>query len=169
MDQADLDPLPGFGLIALCFYAYLSRLSFNYTLDGLAYAGHVEKPNPLPWVYFHPHHLVYGLLGRVVYVWGQACGATWDGLAALQFFSVATGALGAVLAFHLLVRETRDRMLSLAMAVGLAASHSYWYFSTIPGVRILATVAPLMAWYVLGFLKWDPLESTCRHASLSIL
>jgi hypothetical protein len=148
-------------ILALCLagfwiYAYLSRLSFNYTLDGLAYAGHVEKPNPLPWVYFHPHHLIYGLLGRVVYLWGLSCGATWDGLAALQFFSVLTGALGAVLAFHLLVRETGNRPVAIAVALGLAASHSYWYFSTIPGVRILATVAPLMAWYVLGFLKGRP-------------
>ncbi len=146
----------GLGLVALFFYSYSARLVFNYTLDGLAYASHVEKTNPMPWVYFHPHHLLYGLLGRIFYLGGQELGALWDGLVALQFFGIVTGALGGFILFHILVRETGNRVVAFCAGVGLASSHSYWYFSIIPGVRIWAMVTPLLAWYALTFLKRRP-------------
>ncbi len=38
----------------------------------------------------------------------------------------------------------------------LSLTYSYWYFSTSPGVRIFATVTPLLAWYTLTFLKKMP-------------
>jgi hypothetical protein len=148
--------LIGFGLWTFCLYIYLAHLSFNYTLDGLAYSKQVEQDNLPLWLYFHPHHLLYTFLGRLVFLWGKVHGATWDGLVALQFFDVMTGTLGILIAFHLLVRETNDRFISALAAAGMAFSHSYWYFSTIPGVRIFSTVTPLLTWYVLTYLKKKP-------------
>jgi hypothetical protein len=104
----------------------------------------------------HPHHLIYTFLAKLFYLWGKDNGATWDGLAALQFFDILTGTLGVLIAFHLLVRETDNRLIAVLAAGGIAFSHSYWYFSTIPGVRIFATVTPLFAWYVLTYQKNKP-------------
>ena len=145
--------LLGFGLLILCFYYYLSHLSFEFTFDGLAFAGQVEKDNEPLWIYFHPHHLLYTFLGRLFYLWGRAHGAAWDGLVALQLLDILTGVVGTLIAYHLLVRETNDRLVSFLSAAGMALSHSYWYFSTIPGVRIFATVTPLLAWYVLTYQR----------------
>jgi len=148
--------LLGLGLGAFCLYFYLSHLSFNYTFDGLAFSSQVEKDDTPTWLFFHPHHLIYTFLGRLFFVWGKEHGATWDGLVALQFFDLLTGVMGVLIAFHLLVRETNDRLVSFLAAAGLALSHSYWYFSTIPGVRVFATVTPLFAWYVLTYLRRIP-------------
>ncbi len=148
--------LLGFGLLIVCLYTYLSHLPFNYTLDGLAFSAQVEKENVPLWVFFHPHHLIYTYMGKLFFVWGREHGAFWDGLVALQFLDIMTGALGVLIVFHLLVRETDDRLIAALSAAGMAFSHSYWYFSTIPGVRIFATVTPLFAWYVLTYQKNKP-------------
>lgn len=144
------------GLGIFCLYFYLSHLSFNYTFDGLAMSSEVEKDSTPLWLFFHPHHLIYAFLGRLFFLWGRNHGASWDGLAALQFFDLLTGVAGILVFFHLLVRETNDRFVALLAAAGLAFSHSYWYFSTIPGVRIFATATPLFAWYVLTYQKNKP-------------
>ncbi len=148
--------LLGFGLWTLCLYLYLSHLSFNYTFDGLAMSGQVEKDSTPLYLFFHPHHLLYTFLGRLFFLWGRDHGATWDGLVALQVLDLMTGLAGVLLAFHLLVRETNDRLVAALAAAGMAFSHSYWYFSTIPGVRIFATVTPLLAWYLLTYQKRMP-------------
>jgi hypothetical protein len=146
----------GLSLWTICFYVYLSHLSFNYTFDGLAMSSQAEKDNLPLWLYFHPHHLLYTFLGRLFFLWGRAHGATWDGLVALQFFDILTGTLGALIAYHLLLRETNDRLIAVLSAAGMIFCHSYWYFSTIPGVRIFATVTPLLAWYALTYVKKLP-------------
>jgi hypothetical protein len=148
--------LLGLGLWVFCLCVYLSNLPVNYTYDGMVFASYVEQDHLPLWHYFHPHHLLYTFLGRLFFLWGRANGATWDGLVTLQFFDVMTGTLGALIAFHLLVRETNDRLISFLSAAGLAFSFSYWYFSTSPGVRIFATVTPLLAWYVLTYQKKMP-------------
>ncbi len=148
--------LLGFGLGISCLYLYLSHLSFNYTFDGLAFSAQVEKDNLPLHLYFHPHHLLYTFLGRLFFLWGRAHGAAWDGLVALQFLNLLTGVAGILIAFHLMVRETNDRLAALLTAAGLAFTHSYWYFSTIPGVRVFATVTPLLAWYALTYLRNKP-------------
>jgi hypothetical protein len=145
--------LLGFGLLVICVYIYLSHTPLNYTYDGMVFASRVERDNVPLWDMFHPHHLIYTYLGRLFFLWGRDHGATWDGLVALQWFDMVTGALGVLIAFHLLVRVTNDRLISALSALGLGFSFSYWYFSTSPGVRVFATVTPLFAWYVLTYIK----------------
>jgi hypothetical protein len=145
--------LLGFGLLTFCVYVYLSHTPLNYTYDGMVFAARVERDNVPLWDMFHPHHLIYTYLGRLFFLWGRDHGASWDGLVALQCFDMMTGCLGVLIAFHLLVRITNDRLISVLSALGLGFSFSYWYFSTSPGVRMFATVTPLFAWYVLTYIK----------------
>src|SRR5581483_3291292 len=145
--------------VSLCLFficLYLSHLPLNYTYDGMVFASHIERDHQPLWDYFHPHHLIYTFLGRLIFLWGKSNGANWDGLVTLQFFDILTGIVGILTAFHLLVRETNDRFISALSAAGLAFTFSYWYFSTSPGVRIFATVTPLIAWYILTYLKNSP-------------
>ena len=148
--------LLGLVLWTFCLVIYLSHLPLNYTYDGMVFASHVERGDLPLWDYFHPHHLIYTFLGRLFFLWGKAHGATWDGLVTLQFMDILTGVFGIWLTFHLLVRETNDRLIAFLSALGLSFTFSYWYFSTSPGVRIFATVTPLLAWYVLTFWKSMP-------------
>jgi hypothetical protein len=158
----------GSGLWLLCLFVYLSKIPLNYTYDGMVFASRVENDHARLWDLFHPHHLLYTFLGRMVFLWGKAHGATWDGLATLQFMDIAIGLSGVLIAFHLLVRETGNRLVAALTALGLAFSFSYWYFSTSPGVRIFASVTPLFAWYVLTYLKdhkpWFGLVVGSAHA-----
>ncbi len=78
--------LLGLGLWAFCFCVYLSHLPVNYTYDGMVFASRVESDHLPLWDYFHPHHLIYTFLGRLIFLWGRSHGATWDGLVTLQFF-----------------------------------------------------------------------------------
>lgn len=145
--------LLGFGLWLLCVFIYLSHTPLNFTYDGMVFASRVERSNVPLWDMFHPHHLIYIYLGRLFFLWGINHGATWDGLVALQSFDLITGSVGVLIAFGLLVRVTDDRLISALSALGLAFTFSYWYFSTSPGVRVLATVTPLFAWYILTYIK----------------
>jgi hypothetical protein len=133
-------------LAGLAFY--LSHLPINHTYDGMVYASYVESPQTTAWQLFHPHHLLYNPMGRFIYQWGRLHGAEWDGLLALQCFDVLVGTLGLVLVFHLMVRLTDDRLIAFFTSLGLSMTYSYWYFSTTPAVRILASVTPLFAWWV---------------------
>ncbi len=158
----------GSGLVILCLFVYLSKIPLNYTYDGMVFASRVENDHVSLWDLFHPHHLLYTFLGRMVFLWGRAHGANWDGLVALQFMDLAVGLSGVLITFHLLVRETGNRLLASLTSLGLAFSFSYWYFSTSPGVRIFASVTPLFAWYVLTYLKnqkpWFGLAVGSAHA-----
>ena len=145
--------LLGLSLWTLCFYVYLSKQPVNYTYDGMVFASRIENPQTPLYDLFHPHHLIYTFLGRLFYLWGTAHGATWDGMVALQFFDILIGSLGILLAFHLLVRKTRDPVMATLTCLGLSFTFSYWYFSTSPGVRIFAAVTPLLTWYLLTYLK----------------
>ena len=138
---------------AACFCVYLSHLAINHTYDGMVFASLIEQKDPSFWDLFHPHHLIYNFLGRLFFLWGHSHGANWDGLGALQFFDLLTGTFGVLLVFHLLVRLTGDRGVAFLSALGLSFTYSYWYFSTSPGVRIFATVTPLLAWYAFSFVK----------------
>jgi hypothetical protein len=138
---------------AVCFCVYLSHLAINHTYDGMVFASLIEQPQVSFWQLFHPHHLIYNFLGRLFFLWGHTHGADWDGLEALQFFDLLTGTLGVLLVFHLLVRLTGDRWIAFLSALGLSFTYSYWYFSTSPGVRIFATVTPLLTWYVFSYVK----------------
>jgi len=133
-------------LVTLAFY--LSHLPINHTYDGMVYASYVESPTTTAYQLFHPHHLLYNPLGRLFYQWGLSHGASWDGILALQCLDVLVGAFGLVLVFHLMVRLTGDRLIALFTASGLSLTYSYWYFSTTPAVRILASVTPLFVWWV---------------------
>jgi hypothetical protein len=139
-----------------CFCVYLTYLPINHTYDGMVFASLIEQKEVPFWELFHPHHLLYNFLGRMIFLWGHFHGADWDGLEALQFFDVLTGVLGVIVAFHLLVRLTEDRCMAFLSSLGLAFTYSYWYFSTSPGVRIFATVTPLLVWYVSSYLKNSP-------------
>ena len=141
------------GLFALCLFVYLSKLPVNFTYDGMVFAERVENSDTPLYKFFHPHHLIYAFLGRLFYLWGRDRGAAWDGMVALQFFDILIGILGVLIAFHLLVRKTKDPFVSFLTALGMSFTFSYWYFSTSPGVRIFATVTPLLTWYLLTFLK----------------
>ena len=155
------------GLGALFFY--FSYLPINHTYDGMVYASYVESPHTTAWQLFHPHHLLYNPLGRALYQWGRSHGAEWDGLTCLQFLDVLAGTLGLVLAFHLMVRLTRDRLIALFTALGLSLTYSYWYFSTTPAVRILASVTPLFAWWTFTLTSSRPVRGGLATGAAHVL
>ncbi|HET9870067.1 MAG TPA: glycosyltransferase family 39 protein, partial [bacterium] len=141
------------GLGGACFCVDLTHLAVNHTYDGMVFASLIEQRHPSAWDLFHPHHLIYNWLGRQFFLFGHTHGADWDGLGALQCFDLLTGTAGVLLVFHLLVRVTGDRGTAFLSALGLSFTYSYWYFSTSPGVRIFATVTPLLAWYAFTYVK----------------
>ena len=169
--QGKIHPFPTVLVAVLLWLSvlafYLSHLPINHTYDGMVYASYVETPTTPVYQLFHPHHLLYNPLGRYFYQWGIAHGAQWDGLLALQCFDVLVGAFGLVLAFHLMVRLTGDRLIALFTALGLSLTYSYWYFSTTPAVRILASVTPLFAWWVFVLTSrravWNGVATGVAH------
>jgi hypothetical protein len=146
---------------------YLGHLPINHTYDGMVYASYVESASTPAYQIFHPHHLLYNPLGRWFYQWGLSRGASWDGLLALQCFDALVGTLGLVLVFLLMTRLTKDRLVALFTALGLSVTYSYWYFSTTPAVRILASVTPLFAWWVFASTSkktlWNGFATGAAH------
>ncbi len=61
----------GSSLRVLCLFVYLSKIPLNYTYDGMVFASRVENDHVRLWDLFHPHHLLYTFLGRMVFRLGK--------------------------------------------------------------------------------------------------
>ena len=96
--------LLGFGLWLFCVFIYLSHIPLNSTPMTAWFSPRILKGTThLSGICFIPTHLIYTFLGRLLFLWGKAHGAEWDGLVTLpQFFDLMTGSLGILIAFHLM-------------------------------------------------------------------
>ena len=125
-------------------FALLYRLtaSRDYTFDSLSYALQIERfmrTGEYSWI-FHPHHILFNVLGLGAFRAFRAIGLEVGTLDALQGMNALLGAVGVVLFAWIAGRVCRHWGAGLVAGAGLGLSYGYWTCSTDGRVNIAGVV-----------------------------
>ncbi len=146
-------PWKEIGLLWLVvFILYRVTLPHNHcqTDDSIGLVNDIESGQPD--LLFHPHHLVYNFVVRVLF---DLAGVRRVTLLA-QTVDITFGSLG-VAAFYLLLRERlADALVALMAALFLAFSYTYWLYSVEVEVYAPATTFLILT---LLLVFWPPGEA----------
>jgi len=152
--RGSLTPL----LFLASFALYLTTLTQVHTFDALTYILDVDQK---PWLQvFHPHHLAYGPVGKLVRYLGQFLGLQSAAIP-LQITNALAGALGGSLFFTLIHKLTNRLDLALCGTILLNSSNAYWYYAVEVEVYTIATLFLIIClWLTTNLLK-RPTRQTC--------
>ncbi len=107
-------------VIGLVYFAFPNR---SFHDDAIAYAWDIEHDR-----LFHPHHLLFNVLGWLVYK-GINQLTTMRAIYALQYMNITFSLVGIVLLYCLVRRSTSSTLIALWSAAMLAVSHGWWKYS----------------------------------------
>jgi hypothetical protein len=110
---------------------YLSTLSKHYSEgeDSATYIIRVTRPVTTGEL-FHPNHLMYLVLNRLIYALARAAGYAGDAALPMKVVSAVAGALSLWILLTILRRLGVDDRLALVWAAITAVSYGYWSYST---------------------------------------
>lgn len=137
---------------------YLLFPTKNYYWDGISFARVIEAAEGLNSSLLHPNHLLYSVIGFVLYKAMHALGFNWRALEVLQVANSVVSVLTAFLLFLSLRRTVRSSYLVWALALLFAFSATWWKFSTDAGAYIFSVFSLILAFYLtLDHIKARPL------------
>jgi len=143
-------------LSAATFLIYLALRALEQSGDSLNYAWSIRTGSGL----FHPHHLGFSPVVRVIHLALAALGISSDPLFAAQLHNISW-ACAAVAGLFLAVRAfAKSFALAVALASLLAVCHGFWRFSTQAEVYVPATAC--LTLYTALALR--PAAGRRRHA-----
>jgi hypothetical protein len=131
-----------YGLLVGTLIIYLSFLTKNYYWDGITFAQTIENAASLNASLIHPNHLLYEVLGYILYRVTHAIGIDVRALIVLQVFNCVLGSTSVVFLFRLLKRVLDTNYLAAVLAILFAFSATWWKFTTdanayIPSILLL--------------------------------
>jgi hypothetical protein len=121
--------LPWILLVAIAVI-YLCFPTKNYYWDGIAFAQSIEDAPGINSSLLHPNHLIYNLLGYLLYRAVRALGINIRAVDALQILNGALGAVCALILFRILNRALHSIYLATALTLLFAFSATWWKFAT---------------------------------------
>ncbi len=115
-------------------------------MDSYIYAINIRDSAEL----LHPHHLLYNLLGVILYRL-----LSFTGLGSLEILSLFNSLLGAVVLtiIYRILRIYMDPHRALAALLTLGALYSFWYYSTSVEVNMAALLFAVMAILLISAKK----------------
>lgn len=119
----------GVGLILLAGFGLLYHLTRTdvHTFDALSYSHDVET-KPLLELY-HPHHLLYGVVGRAAWEGAQLFGYTGRADRPIQALNALAGAVGLLLLWRVGGGFTGRRWLPLGVSLLIGLCYAYWLYA----------------------------------------
>ncbi len=148
MDKVSPKVLPlalSFGVLAI----YLSLPSKAYYYDGIAYAETIEASARLGPSLIHPNHLIYNMMGYVLYRTVGAFGLSVRAVDVLLVTDSVLSALGSYLFFHILMSTVGSAYVSSVLTILFSFSATWWKFSTDADPYIPSVFVLLVCFYVL--------------------
>ena len=148
--------------------AYLLTRTHLNTFDAVAYANQIGlaaetgKLRPL----FHPHHLLFNVLGFGAWRLARFAGFTGGPLVASQTLNAVLGAWGVGLFYAMGRRLQPPGPAPLLLALGLAGSFGWWICATDGRVNLPSSVLMLAAFGVLARLRERPTAGQAALAGL---
>jgi hypothetical protein len=144
--------------LAAILLVYLLFPTKNYYWDGIFFARVIETAQGFGAGLLHPNHLLYNVVGYVIYrvAWGM--GLQWRAIELLQVANSCVSVLTAFLVFRILRRTLQSRYLAWALTLIFAFSATWWKFSTDANAYILSVFFLLLAFnFTLPGAKSRPL------------
>lgn len=119
-----------------------------HTFDALSYTHDVESK---PFIeLYHPHHLLYGPLGRIIFESAQGFGYEGRADAPIQALNAFAGALGVMILWHIGRQWTQTTVYSLAIACLMGVCYAYWLYASEVEVYTVAALFILLTIWGLG-------------------
>lgn len=152
--------------VLLC---YLPLLTKNYYWDGIFFARVIEEARGLDATLLHPNHLIYNVLGYLLYKLARGVGLQVRAVEVLQVLNCFFGAASAYVLFRILQDCFRSVYLSACLTLLFAFSATWWKFATDADSYIASVFFLLVSFYfVLPHRRPRPLVAAGAHA-LSML
>lgn len=147
-------------LLFVAFLAlYLATRTANYTFDAVSYADQIAtyaKTGDRHWL-FHPHHLLFNVVGYLIWRSALALGYRGGPLPVLQDINATLGAAGVALLWLALRRIlTRSRGLAALLAIGLGLSFGYWVCATDGRVNMPSVFLLIASFFLLVLAMQKP-------------
>jgi len=145
--------------IALCIFIgfvwlYTQTRTVIHTFDALSYTQDVEN-KPLLELY-HPHHLLYGVVGYGVVDMAESIGYEGRADQPIQALNALAGALGVVLLWGFGAAYSGKVWHTLPMALLMGLSYAYWFYASEVEVYTVAAVFIVACLWVLVRLEQTP-------------
>lgn len=133
------------GLAVFAFLVYLAFPTKNYYWDGISFAQRIEDAARWPEL-LHPNHLIYNLLGWIVY---RGLGVPVRALYVLQAMNAAWAALALYWLSGILAPIVRSPRAVLLLGAVFAFAGTWWRYATdagayIPSVALMIACAALL-------------------------
>jgi 4-amino-4-deoxy-L-arabinose transferase-like glycosyltransferase len=132
----------GYLLFIFFILLYFILPNNNPGFDSYSYAISIKEGAEL----FHPHHLLYNLFGRLIYlIFG------FTGLGSLKLLSLINSIPGAftIVIIYKIISYTSGRFTALVGAAITGFIFSFWYYSTTLEVNLPALMFIMLALYYL--------------------
>jgi 4-amino-4-deoxy-L-arabinose transferase-like glycosyltransferase len=143
-------------LTAFATWGFSKALSRQYTFDAIAYAWQIEQfgLTGKPGFLFHPHHLLFNLVG---FLWWRLIGGApgfQRALAAQQMLSAVAGSAAVALCYVAARQATGSRLLALALALVMGAGLGLWMIATDGGIYALGlALCAATLWLAMRLLE----------------
>ena len=138
--------------VMICLAVLLVYVSFptkNYYWDGIEFALRIERTSSLNVSLIHPNHLVYNLVGYLLYRLARDLGMQVRALEVLQTVNSFLSALCAYVLFHILKISLRSTYLAATLTLLFAFSATWWRFSTDANAYVSSILFLLISFYLL--------------------
>lgn len=143
-------------LTAFATWNFSKALSRQYSFDAIAYAWQIEQfgLTGKAGFLFHPHHLLFNLVG---FLWWRLIGGApgfQRALAAQQMLSAVAGGAAVALCYVAARQATGSRLLALALALLIATGLGLWMIATDGGIYALGLALCAAAlWLAMRLLE----------------
>jgi hypothetical protein len=144
------------GLVLLVGFTalYTHTRTEVHTFDALSYTQDIENK---PFIeLYHPHHLLYGPVGRVAYEVAQELGYAGRADMPVQALNALAGALGVILLWRFGGGFTGKRWLPLPIAILAGLSYAYWLYAGEVEVYTFAAAFLILALLILTLIEQAP-------------
>jgi hypothetical protein len=134
-----------FGILVV----YLSFPTRNYFFDSIEFAHTIEGAARVNTSLIHPNHLIYNVVGYLVYRLLRVIGLDLRAVAALQVLNSIFGALSAYVLFLILKSSLRSVYVSLCLTLLFSFSATWWKFATDADAYIASVLFLLISFYLI--------------------
>ncbi|HLA42772.1 MAG TPA: glycosyltransferase family 39 protein, partial [Aggregatilineales bacterium] len=125
-----------------------------HTFDALSYTQDVESK---PFIeLYHPHHLLYGPVGRLTVNVAEMLGYEGRADAPIQFLNALAGAVGIMLMWRFGVRFTGHTWLPLSAAILIGLCYAYWLYAIEVEVYTFASMFILLCLWLMTYFEHSP-------------
>ncbi len=136
-------------ICALILVVYLAFPTQNYYWDGITFAQIIENASTFGVTLFHPNHLIYNIVGYLIYDFVSSLGFQVRAITTLQVTNAFVSAAAAYVLFMILKDCFKSIFIATVLTLLFSFSATWWRFSTDANGYIPSILFLLIAFYLI--------------------